>query len=286
VGRIKQLKEHKQHGSFLFHFSIYENSEKYPDAKLHWHDEYEIMYGIKGSVELRVGDSVFTMDKGDIAFIPCGIPHSLNSFGNQFLYQAIVFDPDMLGSSFVDSVKIDYIDPIKEKRINFIPVIKGNNDWEKKIIADTENMLSYYEKKPFGYELGIKGALCDIFFELLSNHPLVQQPNRKKKQDLERLKNTIFYIQNNYAQKMTVKELAAQCFMSEYYFCRYFKKHTGMSPIDYLNYYRIQEAKRLLKETAKPISNIAFDVGFNDSSYFAKIFMKYQKCTPSQFRVN
>ncbi|WP_279373122.1 helix-turn-helix domain-containing protein [Clostridium arbusti] len=57
-----------------------------------------------------------------------------------------------------------------------------------------------------------------------------------------------------------------------------------MTPFDYLIEYRISKASELLLKSKEPISNIAFDVGFNGISYFGKVFRKYMNCTPSEYR--
>jgi AraC-like DNA-binding protein len=281
---LKELKENKQHGSLLFHLAIYDNDETYPDMPTHWHDEFEVLYGIKGNTEVRIGEDVFIIEEGQVIIIPSKYIHSSNSFNKPFFFHAIVFNPDMLASILPDACKMNYIDPIIEHRINYTLHLTGKVDWEKHIILYVKNIIRYYYEKPMGYELGIKGALNNIFFELISNNQVRRKPDRKKKSELERLKNTIIYIQNNYSNKISVTKMADKCNMSSYYFCRFFKKVIGMSPFDYLNNYRIQEAAKLLKETNSSITVIAYEVGFNDSSYFSKIFHKYKRCTPSEYR--
>ena len=281
---ILDLKEKRQHGSFLFHFSVYENSEKFPDMPPHWHNELELLFGVKGRVELRIGEDSFILGNDEVLIIPCNSIHSSNSFNQSFYFHAIVFDPSLLTCSLVDTCRSSYIDPIKDHKIDYNLHIKGEKDWEKNMIYQTKTLINYYYKKPFGYELGIKGALSNIFFELISNNSIEKEENKEKKMDFERLKNTILYIQNNYMEKLTVDELAEKSYMSVYYFCRFFKKVTGMTPFDYLNNYRVQMAAKFLKETQNSITVIGYDVGFNDSSYFSKIFQKYLNCTPTEYR--
>ncbi|MBN2442413.1 MAG: helix-turn-helix transcriptional regulator [Spirochaetales bacterium] len=278
------MNEKRQHGTPFFHFSIYDNDKTFPDMHPHWHDEFEILYGIKGNVEVHIGEDVFVIEKGEVIIIPCKYIHSSNSFNRSFFFHAIVFDPDILSGSLRETYEMNYIEMIKEHRVNYNLHMKGLVDWERDIILHVGNIIRYYYEKPTGYELGIKGALCSIFFELIANNPVMNKYDSKKKLELQRLKNTIVYIQNNYSNKISVAKMADKCNMSAYYFCRFFKKVIGMSPFDYLNNYRIQEAARLLKETDSSITLIAYNVGFNDSSYFSKIFHKYKKCTPSEFR--
>ena len=62
--------------------------------------------------------------------------------------------------------------------------------------------------------------------------------------------------------------------VSKYHFCRVFKEVIGMSAIQYLNYYRLKIADALLQSTDKPINEIATAVGFDDTSYFSKLYKK------------
>lgn len=71
--------------------------------------------------------------------------------------------------------------------------------------------------------------------------------------------------------------------MNTNYFCKFFKSLTGTSPIDYLTIYRLECAKKKLKETELSITEVAYDCGFNDSSYFTKVFKKYNNITPTKF---
>ena len=74
--------------------------------------------------------------------------------------------------------------------------------------------------------------------------------------------------------------------MSVSYFCKYFKKFTGNSPMDYLNLVRVENAARLLRMTDKKILDIAFEVGFQNFSYFSKVFKRYKNLSPSVYRTS
>lgn len=72
--------------------------------------------------------------------------------------------------------------------------------------------------------------------------------------------------------------------MNPQYLCRIFKQITSLSPIDYVNYLRIEQACTLLTTTTMPIIEIALDCGFNDCSYFARVFQKRKGVAPSEYR--
>jgi AraC-like DNA-binding protein len=284
MDKIQELKENRQHGSPFFHLAIYDNNENYPDSPAHWHDEFELQFGMHGLATVRIEEETYDMEKDQVIIIPSNRIHSVDSYKKPFYFQAIVFDPDMLCYDPIDICRTEYVDPIKEHLIDYGLHITGRTEWENNIIRETGKIIVLYHDKPVGYELGIRGAINAVFFELASNNPKKREFDKRENSERERLKNTIVYIQNNYASKITVAGMAEQCCMSMYYFCRFFKKVMGISPVDYLNRYRIEQAALLLKKTNEPVTEVAYKVGFNDSSYFSKIFQKYLLCTPTEYR--
>ncbi|MNO04942.1 Regulatory protein SoxS [compost metagenome] len=72
--------------------------------------------------------------------------------------------------------------------------------------------------------------------------------------------------------------------MSEGQFCRFFKSMTRQTPMDYVNSYRIRQAAEMLRVEDRKISDIALEVGFDNISYFIRVFRKMMKCSPSAFR--
>lgn len=94
----------------------------------------------------------------------------------------------------------------------------------------------------------------------------------------------IFYIHDNYMHQIELKNLIEVTGVSEQFLIRIFKKHTGKTPIQYINLYRIKESKKLLKYTSLSIKEICFEVGFENPYYFSRVFKKLEGKTPSQFR--
>ena len=82
----------------------------------------------------------------------------------------------------------------------------------------------------------------------------------------------------------TQQYLADVLNLSPEHFCRLFHSITGKSPIDYLNYYRIECACELLSSSQKSITEVAYSCGFNDLSYFNRIFKRYKKVTPGHYQ--
>lgn len=100
----------------------------------------------------------------------------------------------------------------------------------------------------------------------------------------ELIKKAMLYISEHFSNPLTLEEVAAYVHLHPSYFSTLFKSSTGSSFKEYLNMVRIEESKRLLSNTDYSIIDIAVAVGFEDQSYFSKVFKKYTGLTPKQFR--
>ena len=100
----------------------------------------------------------------------------------------------------------------------------------------------------------------------------------------ELMKKAIAYISKNYSKNLTLEEVANDVHLNPAYFSTVFKQSCGSSFKEYLNMVRIEESKRLLANTDYSVIDIAIAVGFEDQSYFSKVFKKYTGLTPKQYR--
>jgi len=100
----------------------------------------------------------------------------------------------------------------------------------------------------------------------------------------EMTKKALNFISKNYAINITLEDVASQVHLNPAYFSTVFKQSTGSSFKEYLNMVRIEESKRLLANTDYSVIDIAIATGFEDQSYFSKVFKKYTGLTPKQYR--
>lgn len=100
----------------------------------------------------------------------------------------------------------------------------------------------------------------------------------------ELIKKAMLYISDHFNTPLTLEEVAAYVHLHPSYFSTLFKSSTGSSFKEYLNMVRIEESKRLLANTDFSIIDIAVATGFEDQSYFSKVFKKYTGLTPKQYR--
>ena len=91
------------------------------------------------------------------------------------------------------------------------------------------------------------------------------------------------YIDSNYQEDLTLEQVANYIGFSKYHFSRLFEQHTNTTFYDYLSHKRIQAAQALLTMDI-PITDIAFQTGFNNLTTFCRCFKKVTNCSPSEYR--
>jgi AraC family transcriptional regulator len=99
-----------------------------------------------------------------------------------------------------------------------------------------------------------------------------------------KLSQAIDYINANLSRNLTLTEISAELDLSQYYFCRVFKRSIGMTPHQYLIQQRVEKSKQLLKQPEQKIIEIATQCGFANPSHFARCFRQRMGISPQQFR--
>ena len=107
-------------------------------------------------------------------------------------------------------------------------------------------------------------------------------PSRQKREQL--VYRILDYLNENFAEPLTLQKISAKFFISTSNLSHYFKRETGLSPMQYILQRRIGEAQSLLVETTLPIRDIEERLGFSDSAHFSKMFKKYVGVTPGEYR--
>ena len=281
------LRENKTHGETNFplaQYSFYCDMEHELDC--HWHEELEFLMITEGSGNFKIGMSEYKVSKGQAIFINSGEIHVGYALEESCSFEAVVFDANLLYNNDInDEVKLKYIDPILNRKIQLPIHIRGIEGWEREVINQLTLIANTQYNKCFAFEMYLKARLFDIFSIILANVKTAQvEPNENADYKKQRLKQIMEYIHLNYTKKLTLKELAAYSNMSEGHFCRFFKTMIRKSPIEYINYYRVNKAAKLLLDSSMKITDISSEVGFDNTSYFISTFKQYINHTPSEYR--
>ncbi len=240
-----------------------EASHSYP---MHWHEHIELLYFINGSGEATVGGEVIHAKKDDLIVINCNELHA-----TQMSDDCVLFCIHISPSFFSD---VDFESVLFKTHISADETVSG---YLEKIHIEKKSMNE-------GYDMQIKGLTYLLMTYLLRNCKLEKSEILSKKKKILKISAVLKYISAYYPHKLSTAELAREFFLSEHYFCHFFKAETGMSPMGYINRFRVEKASFYLKNSNDSITEIALKVGFDDSNYFSKIFKKYRGMTPREYR--
>jgi AraC-like DNA-binding protein len=162
---------------------------------------------------------------------------------------------------------------------------KGES-WQGHLLSLFRELYACPEHDTASCELLLRSRIMAIWDLLVRESIRVHRRDGEEPGVSGRLEPVVSYMQENYSYEITLSELAGLLPMSEGQFCRVFKKTMKMSPMQYLMRYRILQSCRLLQDTDKKIGEIANLSGFNNISYFNKVFLQTIGCTPKEYRNN
>ncbi len=275
------FKERRQQGTYEFPLAFYRmdpDSRRY-QMTCHWHPEYEIIRIIEGSFRLTLDGELYLAGEGDILFVHAGVLHG--GIPDHCIYECVVFDPKLLlGGNHICN---KWLQRLIGNEIR-LPVLLSGID--EGIDRMAKELFSLLHSRSRGYEFMAQGVLYQVMGLLysLEQYSGYDRKNPASQKYIERLKDVITYMEKHYTEVITLEALAEIADLNPRYFCRFFKKLTDRTPIEYLNYYRIECACRRLLDGDASVTEIAYDCGFNDSSYFIKVFHDARGMTPRQYR--
>ena len=148
------------------------------------------------------------------------------------------------------------------------------------------DLLDIAEKKE---ETKINEYLYGAVFSvigLLINNRIIRLPGDSDYKLYERLASSFEYIQENFREKLSLEDIADMVGYNKDYLSRIFKSATGMTVIEFINNIRIEEARHLLLNTDKSVTEIALEAGFGSNAYFSRLFRKKYAVTPNKYRLN
>lgn len=253
-------------------------------VSLHWHDEIEIIVIQKGNGLISVDLNTYEVHAGDIIPVFSGQLHSILQKGHESMeYENILLKASLLKNSGYDMCYEKFLMPLFSGDLHLYPVINKTFKYYERIAAFIKEIDLMCDRRPFAYQLAVKGYLYQIFYTLIS-HCESNRPDTSSKKSLEKVKAILTYIADNYQHEISIEEISGYCHYSKSYFMKFFKEIMGTSFIRYLNDYRLEAAARLLTGSADTVVTIAVACGFENLSYFNRSFKKKFGVTPGQYR--
>ena len=246
----------------------------------HFHPEYELVYIESATGPRHIGEHVSTYVESDLVLIGSNIPHLNFDYGVKTDYRKVVvhIKKEFIDLHFRSVPELSAINQLFEKSKYGLAF----NDAKKKQIGEKlfqlEKLNSFQQ---YIHMLEILQMLTEISnIELLHEQPY---QNKFSEREQGRLRTIYAYVDKNYHRKIELSEVAEISNMSKEAFCRYFKKVSNYTFIDFLNRYRISQSKRILM-SGKSVSDACYQTGFESLSYFNRIFKKVANENPRDFR--
>lgn len=272
--------ENRRRGTADFPLEYHHISTVHPQyvMSFHWHVEFEIIRILSGSFTLYIDDHELQVAAGSTIFVPAGSLHA--GTPRDCIYECIVFDMNMLMNKNDSCCR--HIKQIIDHEIELQYIYSESYNNIHQIIW---MLFDSVASKREGYQMAVLGSLYQLFGTIFSDtlyDPAPCQPPRNHKRIVQ-LKQALEFIETSYTTPVSLDEISQSVNMSPKYFCRFFQEMTHRTPIDYLNYYRIERACYQLLTSEQSITDVAYGCGFNDLSYFIKTFKRYKGTTPKQY---
>lgn len=277
-GRERQdMKAFHEVRSYDSDFMVWHSNYENIGFLAHWHREIELIYVRSGSCHLSITDVNFTAHAGDLAVCESGQIHYSDSHHMDNSLDFIIFDTSILGPLFQNP---HFVNPLitREELERY-----GLSERLTALIDTVSTELN--EKKPYYQEI-VTSSLQTFWFLLKRFHPrarLSSMPDDRRARMLADLQALLSYLDEHYADNISLEYAASSMNFSTGYFSKTFKKLMGINFVTYLNMVRVEHAANELRNTEKKFTEIALNCGFNNIRTFNRVFKEITGCTPSEF---
>jgi len=248
----------------------------------HYHDAYEIYYLLQGERNYFIKDRSYNVTKGNLVFINMNDLHkTLDAEKGKIFHERILinFKREFLSSILTPAIGNDLSNLLTLNSGVIAMDFKDNNLIEEllyKILKEQKN------DSP-NSELYIKTLLLQLLI-IINRCSMKNIKHPESEQKNENIFNVVKYINTNYTNKISLRNLSELFFMSESHLSRSFKKATGFNIVTYINLIRIKEAQKLLLNSNKNITEIAYQVGYESITHFERVFKSISSISPLKYR--
>lgn len=231
-----------------------------------WHPNIEIIYVESGSGTINCGKAVYSLGAGDIFVINSNLPHGIGT-DKTIRYYYLIPDHEFCLSNGIDT-----------NRIKFRNYVQSDE-----ALRLFSNIISEYGENAPYRSTAIRLHVLEFMLYLVRFCRTEEDSfgNSSAREDNIRL--SIGYIYANFDRQMTLDEIAAEVGLSKYYFTREFKRLTGKTPFEFICDLRCEYAIKLMSNGVSSVREICGECGFENLSYFSKVFRKYTGLSPKEY---
>ena len=251
---------------FIFHKDtiIYQSKECIPNLHLN----LELLYFVEGCGSVICDGKIFAVRPGDLLVINSYALHSVTTT-DVVRYFCLIIDNDFCTANVADMSELQFVSLIKNDRAQML----------------FDQVVQEFDSRDTFRNAGIQCAVQQLLLFLCRNYSEPKPADKKLDRARESVWTAVEFMKQNLSKKLTVEQIATSVGFSKYYFLRLFSAHTGYTVTRYLNLLRCDRAKQLLLSGCA-VKEAAVQCGFENISYFTKVFKTYTGLLPGEVKRN
>lgn len=267
-------------GDFRISYAFNSGVETRPMLDFHQHTTYELYYLCNGKRLYIINNKQYFIEKGDLVLIPRNVSHRTFPRTAPDYERLLVQIPN----EYLKNITCTDFEPIKFFYANS-PVISLPKKEQTIIESLLYNIITEGREKEENYKAAIQFHLAQILIRSnrYAQQTYIPKQDRNYKSD-QAITQVILYINKYHTEFINLDMLADKFYISKAHLSRTFKKVTGQTIIQYLNFCRVRTAKNLLRKSNLSILEISARTGYNSVSHFGRIFKSITGTTPTEFR--
>ena len=248
--------------------------------KTHWHDNLELILVLEGSVKIRLKDKIHIIKENEMFIINSREIHSVSKNNEENILLLLQIDVKHYSRYYYMFNNMRFKDDYF--------TLDENKEKARILRLHISNIIWSMNKKSDGYKFIIGSETLRIIYHMMryAKKDEIPKVNLGLDDQLEKFKDILDYVDNNFQNKITLGDIAEKVYFSEAHLSRFFKEMMGVTFQQYLDYIRIDKAADLLLSTNQTITDIAYESGLSSTKSLNKLFKDHLYCTPSELREN
>lgn len=286
-----KLKEECIHGSREYPYDQYymHNIRQAFQIPVHWHDELEIIFVEAGELQVKIGDQEYIGRAGDVFFVNERELHLMGAEDVGVQYYTVLFPLSFLSFQTMDELEMSFFSLLRNQQLVF-PEYIADEELRKVVFSMLKRVTArnHYEdgqeirqENYISQHLQTRMLLLEMLL-LLYEGNVFEKGEVVRNSDMKR--DMLVYIGEHFKERMTLGMLAKEFHLSEKYVSRYFVENFHIPFSNYVVHLRLSEARKLLETTELPVTDVAFQAGFSNVSYFIRAFKEMYGLSPLKYR--
>lgn len=263
-------------------YAFHHVSLRTTEVPWHWHEALEFNYVVEGQVKVSTANQTQVFHAGEGFFLNSNVLAAMDSDADCIM-DSHLFHPVFLSGHFKSVFETKYLNPVTQNRNLDLFALRGSTEKQGQLLRKLRQLSRLQEASDTEFQT--RNLLSEIWLLLLeeiknADSRVFHAPQKNQ----DRILTMIAFMQENYAEKLTLEQIAASAAVSTRECLRCFRTAIHQSPMDFLIEYRIRVSKKMLEGTDLSITDIALRCGFNSNSYYTKQFHRICGKTPNAYR--